>query len=415
MVISVMGLGFVGLTSALGFCSLGNKVYGFDKNPERLNTLKNNKIDFKEPYLPKIHAKYLNKKFFLDATLETAVKESELIFLCVGSPCQESGEVDLSQITDAVKEIISVLPDDGKHRSIVIKSTVPPLTCKNSVEPLVRASGISEERLSVASNPEFLREGYCWEDFTNPGKIIIGVKDEEAKKQLLALYKPMKNAIHVFSTNGAEFSKYLSNVMLSTLISMSNEFAAAADTFGDINIPAVFDALHDDSRLRNSGIASYIYPGCGFGGYCLPKDTKAFYAAMKNAGHDSKLIEEVLNINEEAAKRLSDKVTKNTNPADSIGVLGLSFKPGSDDVRETPSAKLISSLIAKGYKSIIAYDPIAIESFKKLYPSLDITYVTSAKEVFEKCSNIVIATAWTEFKTLDYTGKTVYDGRYILK
>ena len=410
--VTVIGLGFVGLTTALGFAELGNRVYGVEVNAERRNMLLNGKIDFEEAALPELLQKHLGRSFLLEPSLAEAVADSELIFLCVGSPCRDDGAVDLTQLITAVKEILAVLPDDGVFRVLVIKSTVPPGTCRDVVEPMIRAMGIGPERIAVASNPEFLREGHCWEDFSDPGKIVIGVSDARAEEKLRALYAGVNAPLHVLTQNGAEFSKYLSNVILASLISLSNEFAAAAESFGDIDVKGVFRALHDDKRLKNSGIASYLYPGCGFGGYCLPKDTKAFCAALEKTGYHSDLVNEVLSINERAAERLCGKVLESADLRQPIGILGLSFKPGSDDVRDTPAARIIEKLMEGGVRQILAYDPLAIPSFKRAYPALQIGFAESAEELLSACGTVVLVTAWEEFRTLDYTGKVLFDGRY---
>ena len=410
--VTVIGLGFVGLTTALGFAELGNQVCGQEVSAQRRNMLQSGKIDFQEEMLPELLQKHLGHSFLLGPSLGEAVASSELVFLCVGTPCQNDGAVDLTQLTTAVKEIMAVLPDDGMFRVLVVKSTVPPGTCRDVVEPMIRAMGIGSERIAVAGNPEFLREGHCWEDFVDPGKIVIGVNDSRAEKKLRALYAGVNAPLHVLTQNGAEFSKYLSNVMLASMISLSNEFAAAAESFGDIDIKGVFRALHDDKRLKNSGIASYLYPGCGFGGYCLPKDTRAFYAALEKTGYHSMLVNEVLAINERAAERLCRKVLESTDVRQPIGILGLSFKPGSDDVRDTPAARIITKLMKGGAERILAYDPLAIPSFKRAYPDLQIGFAESAEELLSACGTVVVVTAWEEFRTLDYTGKTLFDGRY---
>ena len=195
------------------------------------------------------------------------------------------------------------------------------------------------------------------------------------------------------------------------MISFSNEMSMIADNFGDIDIANAFRILHLDKRLKDSGIASYIYPGCGYGGYCLPKDTNAIYALSKSKGFTPEILENTIKTNDNMHKFITDKITKNISKEDKIGILGLSFKSGSDDVRDTPAAKVIDELIKRGYENITAYDPLAIEEFRKYY-DYDICY--DAMEKVLESDVVVILTAWDEFKLLNDTSLNILDFRYIL-
>lgn len=413
--VTVIGLGFVGLTTSLGLSELGYSVYGFDANSERLNSLKNKKLDFVEPDLEDLLCKHYNNSFFLDRSLAEAIQKSTFIFVCVGSPCNQDGSVDLSQVIEAVNQCLEYVPKDGIHRTIVIKSTVPPGTCKDVVEPLVRNCGYCDKELSVASNPEFLREGSCWNDFMKPGRIVIGTDNQDSLNGLKTMYFSLDAPVHCVSPSCAEFSKYLSNAMLASMISFANELAYAAKIFGNIDVISAFETLRNDERLKNSGIASYLYPGCGYGGYCLPKDISAFTSALSQHGYNSDFLNAVISVNDRVADRFCDEVAAAADVAETIGILGLAFKPGTDDVRDTAAARLIRGLQKKGYTSIVAYDPLALMTFQKYYSDLNVIYVKTSSEVLEQAKTIVIATAWDEFRFLDYTGKNLIDGRYMIK
>lgn len=413
--VTVIGLGFVGLTTALGFAELGNQVWGFDINKARLNGLRRGKIGFVEPRLEEMLASHVNNRFFLVDDLTAAVEKSEVIFICAGTPCSERGAVDLRQIISAVNSVLEALPLDHQRRVIAVKSTVPPGTCEDVLKPLARNYNLSDEEVSFVSNPEFLREGCCWEDFMNPSRIVIGTKDQASAQILSSYYSKLDAPVHIVSPQCAEFAKYLSNVMLATMISFSNELAYAAEIFGDIDIIEAFHTLHDDDRVKGGGIASYLYPGCGFGGYCLPKDLKAFSSALKERGYSSNLLNGVLQINDDVVERLCDRVAAQMRPGYSVGVLGLAFKPGTDDVRETPAARIIAGLRKRKVEKILAYDPLAAENFCISYPELGLRCVASAEALVSEASIIVIATAWEEFKTLDLSGKKLVDGRYMIR
>jgi UDPglucose 6-dehydrogenase len=304
--------------------------------------------------------------------------------------------------------------NDDKFRVIVTKSTIPPTTTKEKIIPFVEEQGFAVGKdIGVANNPEFLREGHCWDDFINSDRIVLGCSDEKSEQILKKLYDKFDCPVFTVSLNTGEFIKYLSNTLLATMISFANEMSIIADNFGDIDVANAFRILHLDKRLKDSGIASYIYPGCGYGGYCLPKDTNAIYALSKSKGFTPEILENTIRTNDNMHKFIADKITRNISREDTIGILGLSFKPESDDVRDTPAAKVISELIERGFDKIIAYDPLAIEEFRKYY-DYDISYDT-IENVLEKSDELVILTAWDEFKTVaDKTDKEIIDCRYIL-
>ena len=416
--ISVLGLGFVGLTTALGFSEKGFKVYGFDVDSEKLNSIKNKKIPFYEEGLQEILEKNLNKNFVLTSSLAESVKNSKVVFLCVGTPSDDKGKADLTYLLNAVDEILKNT-EKGSKKLIITKSTIPPSTTKQHVIPFIESKGFKVgEDVFIANNPEFLREGYAWSDFIEPDRVVAGAEDEYSRNLLQEIYAPFGAPIHFVSLNTGEFIKYLSNTLLSTLISYANEMSMVAASIGEIDTKTAFNILHEDKRWGDKkpcAMSKYAFPGCGFGGYCLPKDTQAMAYKAGEFGYNAKILKDVLNVNNEIKPFWIEKITKDLPKDTNIGVLGLSFKPNSDDIRQTPSKIILDMLLEKGYKNIYAYDPIANELFDKVY-NMPLRYENSVENIAKNCDVIVIATAWQEFtenqKYLE--GKKVYDLRYVL-
>ena len=415
MVVTVVGLGFVGLTTSLGFAKYGHKVYGIEVNEQRLNTIKSGKLPFIEPGLNDALLKYLNKNFIPTTDWNTAVGESDFIYYCVGTPYGADGAADLTYLFGAVEQTLNAIKD-SKFRVLVTKSTIPPSTTANRIIPFLEGKNAMNGNIGVANNPEFLREGHCWEDFINSDRIVLGVNDEKTAEMLKKLYEKADCPIHCVSLNTGEFIKYLSNTSLALLISYANEMSMAADRIGDIDIAKAFRILHEDKRWQTGSIRSYFYPGCGYGGYCLPKDTNAFYANAKAAGFDGQILKNVIKVNDSmpeiVAKRIIRVAGGDTNKI--IGFLGLSFNPGSDDVRDAPSAKIIKALNNAGFKNIICYDPVAINGFKNSY-KFEYKCEEDKAKVIAKADILAITTAWPEFSTIKKeTDKPIVDCRYML-
>ena len=418
MVITVFGLGFVGLTTSLGFSEYGHKVYGVEVNEERLNTIKSGKLPFLEPGLDEALTRHLNKNFqpIGSDQLAEAVAQSDSVYYCVGTPYGKDGQADLTYLLNAIDQTLAVRPQD-KYQVLVVKSTIPPSTTSQKVIPHLQAKGLKVgEDLGVANNPEFLREGHCWDDFINADRIVLGVSDERSAQLLRQIYATVKEPVYCVSLNTGEFIKYLSNTLLATLISYSNEMSMVADTIGGIDVAEAFRILHMDKRWGGATMASYVYPGCGYGGYCLPKDTNALYAVTKTAGFDAKILKNVIDTNDHMPDFIADKIIRviGTDKSQCIGILGLSFKPGSDDVRDTPSAKIIRTLLSRGYTNICGYDPVAMSEFRRWY-NLDIHYADTYEALLQQADSFVIATAWQEFSDVkERTSKPIVDCRYML-
>lgn len=412
--VTVFGLGFVGLTTALGFAHLGCKVYGVDVDAERKKILRAGNLPFLEPHMDKVLRDHLDKNFFVTDDVKAAVADSEIIYYCVGTPYGADGSADLKFLFSAVDMTIDAAADD-KFRVLVTKSTIPPSTTVEKIIPYVEEKTGGSKNFAVANNPEFLREGHCWEDFLGADRIVIGCDDERAREKLSALYAPLNVPIKCVTPSTGEFVKYLSNTLLATLISFSNEMAQIADAIGGIQVAEAFKILHMDKRWNGCNMTSYVYPGCGYGGYCLPKDTSAMFAQSKVKGFEPQILKNVIATNDARPATIARKIVRNLSADATIGILGLSFKPLSDDVRDTPALRIIREILATGYKKIVAYDPAANEEFARRYPDVPVKILSSAREVYDAADVLAIVTAWEEFRSVPNFGdKKIIDCRYML-
>lgn len=415
--IAVIGLGFVGLTTALGFSEKGYTVYGYDKNRAIIERLLRKEVPFHEPHLQDVLRKNLNKSFFIGSDIGKAMRDSKYVFICVGTPSEEDGSVDLKPLTAVLEEILPFTRSDN-FKILIIKSTIPPSTTKDTITKFIEERGYQfGKEIGLACNPEFLREGFAWNDFMMPDRIVIGSQDGAISQSLKELYKPFNAPVYCVSLNTAEYVKYLSNTLLSTMISYANEMSLIGKTIGDIDIAGAFKILHKDRRWfgEPASMSSYVYPGCGFGGYCLPKDTAALYAESKKRGYEPRMLKEVMNINQSIKAQLIQEIVKTIRSDQRITVLGLSFKPGSDDVRDTPAAPMIELLLQNGYRDIVAYDPLAVASFRHCY-DFEINYSLTMEDALKGASAAVILCAWDEFKDKQNLLRdlTVFDFRYCL-
>ncbi len=405
--INIIGLGFVGLTTALGFASKKNKVICVEKNLSRLDSIKKGKIPFKEPGLEKV-LKKTKKKFCIFSDKPIILKDSvNIIFVCVGTPCKTSGAVNLNQIN---KTIISIKKEYKNERIIfVIKSTVPPGTIKENFK------NYKNRNISFCSNPEFLREGFAWYDFNNTDKIVIGYERLDDFKILKRIYSKFNGDIIGVNTNTSEFIKYLSNSLLASLISFSNELTMLAEKQGDINIRKAFDAVKLDKRWfgNPATISNYLHPGLGYGGYCLPKDLMALnFLAKKNKIFNG-ILESTNNVNKKITRFQTQKLFRKFNKKNQIAILGLSFKPNSDDLRGSKSVELINILLKKGYNKIYTYDPFVGDEINNIFGK---KVIHSKRLKFDSQKKYLLCTAWKDYinfvKKLD---KNKYlDFRYVI-
>jgi len=401
MEICVIGAGYVGLTTAVCFAEMGNKVRIIDIDKEKIEKIKKGVPPIYEEGLEEMLKRNIGR---IKATHEYEFDE-KIIFICVGTPSLPDGKIDLKYVINAVEEVAKKMQDDSL---IVIKSTVFPGTTEKILLPLVKKYG---KKFSIAMNPEFLREGQAIYDFMNPDRIVIGVLDEKAEKILRELYKPIKAPLLVMSPTEAEMVKYASNSFLATKISFANEIGNLCKILG-IDVYKVMEGVAKDHRIS----PHFLNAGIGFGGSCFPKDLKALYAGAKERGYDMRLIKAVLDVNEEQPLRLVKLLEKHMSiEGKTIAILGLAFKPNTDDIREARSIPIIKELLRR--KAIIkAYDPMAMENMKKIFP--DIIYCKSKEEALENADACLILTEWKEFEEIDFSkmrNKLVIEGRRILK
>lgn len=409
MNISIIGTGYVGLVSGTCFAKLGHNVICVDIDEQKVDKINNGISPIFEKDLEEILQRYSNK---INATtsFKKAIQNSEITFICVGTPSKENGDIDLTYIDQAIREIGMELKNKNNFHIIVIKSTVLPGTTQNHVLPLLeKVSGKKVGKdFGLGMNPEFLREGVAVDDFLHPDRVINGCHDNETKKILSTLYKDFSCPIITTSTTVSEMIKYASNCFLATKISFINEIGNICKEL-DIDVYDVADGMGRDKRIERS----FLNAGIGWGGSCFPKDTKALCSWAKKEKISNTLINSVITVNDEQPLQLI-KILKKYIPNlenKKIGVLGLAFKPDTDDIRDSRSIPLIQKLLEEKVE-VIAYDPKAMKHFKKIFPQ--IKYCDSADQALET-DTVIIATAWDEFKQLNYTDKLVIDGRRMLE
>ncbi|SFF39659.1 UDPglucose 6-dehydrogenase [Paenibacillus algorifonticola] len=417
--IAVIGLGFVGLTTGLGLAHrIGCTLFAYDCDPKKRELYRAGRIPFHEPELQEHLGRYLGNRFVVCDTLEEALRSAEYIFYCVGTPALADGGADLNALLGGLKASREVL-SDGRFRVLVIKSTVPPGTTSRVIAPLLEQLGLRPgEHVGLAANPEFLREGSAWRDVMEPDRIVIGEAEPDGGRRLAELYALGFDApVRRVSATTAEFVKYMSNSLLATMISFANEMAMIAEQTGDIEIPQAFRLLHEDKRWHGTPakMTDYVYPGCGFGGYCLPKDIASMIHHASVIGEHAGLLQAAVDVNQKAQMRMAERIAAAAGDQKSrkIGILGLSFKPGSDDVRGAVSFEIIRLLLGMGYLNIAAYDPLSMNAFDLAY-GLPISYAQTMEELASGSEVIALITSWEEFieKRHLLSGKLVIDGRY---
>ena len=393
MKITIIGAGYVGLVQAVCLADFGFNVICIEKDPEKLRELKFGRIPFYEPGLEDLFRKNLksDRLKFTDNYLEN-IPYSDVIFICVGTPPKKNGESNLNFVDQVSKEISKRIKG---YTVIVSKSTVPVGTSKR-IENILRKKN-SQKTYDVVSNPEFLREGSALEDFTRPDKIIIGCRSEKAEKMLKKIYKPLNRPYVVTNNETAEIIKYANNSFLATKITFINEIADLCENI-DAEVETVAKAIGLDGRIG----PKFLHPGPGYGGSCFPKDVKSLiYQGNKNLT-DLKIIKAVDKANELRIQSLFKKIkkiTKNKFSNIQIGLLGITFKPNTDDVRESPAVKLAKSL-SKTKAKIKIFDPKGMENAKKELPK-SIKFCENENEVIKNSSLLVILTEWNQFKNLD--------------
>lgn len=396
MNICIIGSGHVGLVTGACFASLGNRVICVDNDESKIRALKRCIMPIYEPGLEELVKRNSRDeaRLYFTQSLREGVKKSEVIFIAVGTPSKDNGETDLSYVEYVSREIALSMPS---YRLIVEKSTVPVKTGE-WVEHTIKVFNKRNIKFDVASNPEFLREGAAIEDFMHPDRIVIGVKSKRARDILVELYKPLNAPMVVTDIKSAELIKHASNSFLATKISFINAVSNICDAVG-ADVVEVARGMGLDRRI----CPEFLNAGIGFGGSCLPKDISAFIKIAEKSGCDFGILKEVREINDNQKRTLIKKIEALlwNLPKKTIGILGLSFKPDTDDIREAPSLDLISLLQKEGAK-VKAYDPETMVKAKKGWPMKDVEFCKDAYETSKNSDCLIIVTEWDEFKELDF-------------
>ncbi|MFA6321555.1 MAG: UDP-glucose/GDP-mannose dehydrogenase family protein [Candidatus Omnitrophota bacterium] len=394
MKICIIGAGYVGLVSGACFADLGNNVVCVDNNAEKINRLKAGAIPIYEPGLEELVKRNRKEgRLSFSTSVKEGVKTCEVIFIAVGTPSRDGGDADLTFVEHVSREIAQAMPS---YRLIVEKSTVP-VNTGEWVEHTIKVFNKRGIKFDVASNPEFLREGSAIKDFMNPDRIVIGVKSKKAKDILTELYKPLKAPIVVTDIKSAEIIKHASNSFLATKISFINAISDICDKVG-ADIVEVARGIGLDRRIGKE----FLNAGIGFGGSCFPKDLSAFIRIADKIGYDFGMLKEVQKVNDYQKALLIKKIEALVwnLPKKTIGVLGLSFKPDTDDIRQSPALDIITMLQKEGAK-IKVYDPQAMGR-AKLELSKNTEFCKDAYAVAKNSDCLLLATEWNEFKELDF-------------
>ncbi len=390
MIISVIGTGYVGLVTGAVFADFGHTVYCVDIDAKKIESLKNAEIPFYEPGLKELVQRNVDQgRLHFTTNYAEAIPHSKTVFICVGTPPKDNGEADLKYLFAASEETAKHL---SEYTLIVIKSTVP-IGVETQLQEII--SQHTTAPFEFASCPEFLKEGSAVTDAIQPDRIVLGVQTDIARQLLLDVFKNFPGERLICDLRSAQMVKYASNTLLATKISFANAIAVLSEKL-NTNAEVVLAGVGLDPRIG----PQFLKPGVGYGGSCFPKDISAFIKIAENVGYDFELLKAVEKINAGQGtlflKKVEDQLE--TLQGKTIALLGLAFKPNTDDIREAPSLKIIKALLAKG-ATVRAYDPLAEENTKKVFA--DISYCNSAYEAAKGADALLIVTDWNEFKELD--------------
>lgn len=409
-----MGSGYVGLVAGACFADLGHEVILVDNDQEKLTALQAGQVPIHENFLPELLQRHRGHSLTFSGDLDEAVRTSAAIFIAVGTPPTEQGEADLSYVESVARSISCAI---NGYKVIVEKSTVPVYT-SNWIRKIILRNATAPDEFDVASNPEFLREGTAVTDFLYPDRIVVGADSERCAAVLAEIYAPLTDGSYykrqdaiprpdranipppliITSAKSAELIKHASNAFLAMKISFINAVASICETVGG-NVQQVCQGIGTDSRIG----PRFLNPGIGYGGSCFPKDLMAFRAVARECGYDFRLLDEVIRINEEQRRRFIRTVRSAlwTLKGKRLAVLGLAFKGGTDDVRESPAILLVQSLLQEGCQ-ICAYDPAAHARAKEVL-NASVEYANGPYEAATDADAVLILTEWEEFATLDLT------------
>lgn len=412
MRIAVIGSGYVGLVAGACFADLGHEVVLVDNDEQKLIALRSGEVPIHEKFLPELLSRHRGQRLLFSDDLKEAVRQSTAIFVAVGTPPTESGEADLSYVESVAREISGGIDD---YKVIVEKSTVPVYT-SDWIRKIILRNGADPDLFDVASNPEFLREGTAVTDFLFPDRILIGCDSQRSTDILREIYAPLTDvgyykkgdaipqpdravippALIVTSTKSAELIKHASNAFLAMKISFINAVASVCESVGaDVN--QVVHGIGTDTRIG----PRFLNPGIGYGGSCFPKDVMAFRAVAREHGYDFSLLDAVVRINDEQRQRFLRKVHSAlwTVRGKRLAVLGLAFKGGTDDIRESPALAIVQSLLQQG-SHVTAYDPAAMNRTREVVGDR-ICYAISPYDAAHDADALLILTEWEEFANLD--------------
>jgi UDPglucose 6-dehydrogenase len=413
MRVSIIGAGYVGLVTGVCFAELGNQVICVDNDKEKIEKLNKLTMPIYEPGLKQILKRNFRKKrITFSSSIEEAVEKAEVIFIAVGTPSRKTGEADLTGIENVAMQIAKSM---NSYRLIVEKSTVPVQTGE-WIKHTIMINKKNKVKFDIASNPEFLREGSAIKDFMHPDRIVIGIETEKAKKKLIQLYKPLKAPIVVTDIKSAELIKHASNSFLATKISFINAISQICELVG-ADVVKVAEGLGLDRRIGKD----FLRAGIGYGGSCLPKDIDAFIDLSKKAGYNFSLLKEVKAINENQKKSLIRKIEKTLwiLKGKTIGILGLSFKPGTDDMRSAPSIDIICTLQQDGAR-IKAFDPQSMSKAKTIFNN--VIFCRDVYDLAKDCDCLVLITEWNDFKNIEFKRikkimkqPIIFDGRNLFE
>jgi UDPglucose 6-dehydrogenase len=396
MNIAVVGTGYVGLVTGACFAEFGINVIGVDKDEAKIASLQKGKVPFFEPGLEELVGRNMKgERLSFTTDIESAVQKSLAIFIAVGTPQDADGAADLR----FVKEVaLSVARHMNGYKVVVTKSTVP-MGTGAMIRRTIQEKQAHPTPFSVASNPEFLREGSAIEDFMRPNRIVIGAEDPQAVAILKDLYNPLyliETPFVITNVVSAEMIKYASNAFLATKISFINEMAQLCEAVG-ADIREVARGMGLDNRIGRK----FLHPGPGYGGSCFPKDTLSVLTMARQHGLPASLVSSVVKVNDEQIPRMVEKIDRAVGglQGKKLCLLGLAFKPNTSDTRESPAIRIAQELLKSGAK-VRAFDPAAMDEARHVLPSLE--YAEDAYDAARGCDAMVIATEWNEFRSLDW-------------
>ncbi len=413
MNISIIGAGYVGLITGAGFARLGHKVICVDVIKDKVDMINRGEPPIFEDDLPELMKEVVPKRLTATTDAKDAILKTDITFIGVGTPPTESGKPNLGYLKQAAEDVGKALKEKDSYHIVVVKSTVPPGTTENIVGKIIaeHSGKDMDTDFGMVMSPEFLREGRALEDFFNPIRVVIGTHDEKAKKILHDLYEPFRARIVIITTEPkvAELIKYGSNAFLATKISFANEMGNLAKALG-IDIYDVMEGVGVDPRIGRA----FLNAGPGYGGSCLPKDLDALRTVAHDLGVNTHLLDGVKAVNNGQPLRMVELAEKKLGSLKdkTIGIMGVAFKIGTDDVRESQAIPIAQALLEKGAK-IVAHDPEAAENMKRIFPQLP--FLGSPEEVVANSDAILIITGWPEHTSPElYKNTVVIDGRHVV-